>query len=286
MVGSKFVNDATLPPAKLDYQAVVELGTFGSVCDFLAAKTGLPKLRIKDAMNKGAVWVSARGGKHRVRRATTPIKVGDNIEIHYDADVLARVPGIAECLADERDYSVWFKPAGLLAQGSPQGDHCALLRQVELYFQPARPVFLVHRLDREASGIMVVAHTRQASAGLSALFNEGRVVKRYLVGVSGRTQPTGTIDEPLDGKSAKTHYETLSFDAEHNESTLSVRIETGRLHQIRRHFEGIGFPVMGDPKYGRNNSNSEGMRLMAAELEFVCPLSKVPRHYLVPDNNT
>jgi len=143
-------------------------------------------------------------------------------------------------------------------------------------------LFLVHRLDREASGLMVVAHTRQASAGLSALFTHGTVAKTYTVVVRGHTPVSGTIDEPLDGKSAKTHYETLSYDTDRNESTLKVRIDTGRLHQIRRHFESIGFPVMGDPKYGAKNKNSEGMMLMAAELAFICPLTRVPRHYVVP----
>jgi len=276
------MTEIKLAPAQFDFQATIDPGVTGSICDFIASKTGLSKLKIKDAMNKGAVWVSARGGKHRVRRATTAVKPGDRVEIHYDAGVLARVAPEARCVADERSYSVWFKPAGLLAQGSPQGDHCALIRQVELNFKPARPVFLVHRLDREASGLMVIAHTRQASAGLSALFAHGTVVKTYTVVVRGRTVASGAIDEPLDGKSAKTHYETLSYDTGRDESTLKVRIDTGRLHQIRRHFESIGFPVMGDPKYGAKNKNTEGMRLMAAELEFICPLARVPRHYVVP----
>lgn len=276
------MTDPGLPPAQLDFSATVELGDTGSICDFLAARTGLSKMKIKDAMNKGAVWLSARGGKHRVRRATTSIKPGDRVEIHYDAAVLARVPPVAECIADERDYSVWFKPAGLLAQGSPQGDHCALERQVALRWQPPRQVYLVHRLDREASGVMVVAHTRQAASGLSALFADGKVVKVYRVAVRGRTAASGTINEPLDGKPAKTHFETESYDSARNESTLRVRIDTGRLHQIRRHFEGVGHPVMGDPKYGQRNSNTEGMQLMAAELEFVCPLTRVPRRYVTP----
>ncbi|MCE5311738.1 MAG: hypothetical protein LLF86_01145 [Nitrospiraceae bacterium] len=84
----------------------------------------------------------------------------------------------------------------------------------------------------------------------------------------------GRIELPLDSKDAATEYEFISYDPASNSSDLDVRIYTGRLHQIRRHFDMIGFPVIGDPKYGKGNKNKEGMRLVASCLEFICPFSK------------
>lgn len=244
--------------------------------DLLVARTSLSKTKIKDAMSKGAVWLTpARGSAKRLRRATATLRVGDRIELHYDAELLARTVPDSPLITDRRHYSVWFKPAGVLAQGTKEGDHCSLLRQTELYFNPLRPVFLVHRLDREAAGLMVVAHSRIAAARLSALFQGQGVFKRYRVKVRGCIEPVhGAIDFPLDGKTAHTEYERESFDETANTSTLSVVITTGRLHQIRRHLAQAGFPVMGDPQYGTGNKNTEGLQLAAVQLRFVCPFSR------------
>ena len=69
-------------------------------------------------------------------------------------------------------------------------------------------------------------------------------------------------------------YETVSYDPERNTSVVDVTIKTGRFHQIRRHFDMIGFPVMGDPRYGTGNKNSSGMKLEAVSLEFRCPFGR------------
>jgi tRNA pseudouridine32 synthase/23S rRNA pseudouridine746 synthase len=156
-----------------------------------------------------------------------------------------------------------------------EGDHCSLLRQVELHFGSSRPVFLVHRLDREASGLMLVAHSREAAARLSHLFQTNQVYKRYQVHVRGRVEAEqGVVDHPLDGKPARTEYALEQYDAERDRSELSVVIHTGRLHQIRRHFDLIGHPVIGDPKHGTDNKSSEGMQLAAVELRFNCPFAQ------------
>lgn len=179
-------------------------------------------------------------------------------------------------VADFRRYSAWFKPAGLLVDGSRYGDHCTLERQVEQYFGGNRRVFLVHRLDREAAGVMLVAHSSQAAARLGALFHDRKVGKYYRIEVRGRLAPagaTGRIDEPLDGKAARTEYTVLGVDAGREVSRLEVRIHTGRYHQIRRHFAASGHPVMGDPRYGEHNADPRGMQLVASRLSFVCPWS-------------
>jgi tRNA pseudouridine32 synthase/23S rRNA pseudouridine746 synthase len=244
-------------------------------CDYLAEHTGLAKARVKDAMAKGAVWLARPGGKRRrLRRVTTVLQAGDIVEFYYDADLLGMEPPAARCVDDQRRYSVWFKPAGLMAQGTHYGDHCALLRQAENYFHPRRPVFLVHRLDREAAGLMLVAHDGRAAARLSALFRDQRITKLYRVRVKGEMeQRQGEITFPLDGKPALTRYEVTDYDSAVDTTTLAVNIASGRLHQIRRHFAMSGHGVLGDPRYGTGNKNRGGMQLEAVGLRFRCPFT-------------
>jgi tRNA pseudouridine32 synthase/23S rRNA pseudouridine746 synthase len=243
----------------------------------LAEATGLSKLRIKGAMQKGAVWLKRTGrGERRLRRVQTVPRPGDILSIHYDEGLLARVPPTAECRHDAGRFSIWFKPAGLLTQGNRFGDHCSLLRQAEVFLRPERQAFLVHRLDREAAGLVIIAHDRTAAGSLSRLFADRRVVKRYRLEVHGRIEPesaNGRIDLSLEGKKAVTEYTVLKYDSKRDVSTLDVVTRTGRRHQIRRHFELIGFPVMGDPVYGTNNHDAEGLKLTAWGLEFTSPFT-------------
>ncbi len=247
------------------------------VVEFLAEASGLSRMRIKDAMKKGALRRTRKGGKAtRLRKATASLHPGDRIEFYYDEALLATIPPQAALVHDEGHYSVWNKPAGLLTQGTRYGDHCALLRQAEQYFVPRREVYPVHRLDREASGLVLIAHSSRAATKLSELFRQGQVDKIYRAEVRGNlmeTKPEGIIDTPLEGKEARTEYRVLRYREDTDTTIVEVRIGTGRFHQIRRHFDGIGFPVMGDPRYGKGNKNTDGLKLSATELRFTCPFN-------------
>jgi tRNA pseudouridine32 synthase / 23S rRNA pseudouridine746 synthase len=260
-----------------------------TAAEFLAGHSGISRVRIKDAMNKGAVWLKKTHGKqYRIRRATTVIKPGDRLAFYYDEKLLALKPPAAECISDQRRYSVWFKPAGLMTQGTAYGDHCSLLRAAELYFKNKRQVFPVHRLDREAAGIVLVAHDKGAAGKLSHLFQDRSIVKHYRAQVLGdlaQKKTRDTIQIPLDGKSSETEYTAVSYDPTSNTTLVDVIIRTGRMHQIRRHFEMIGFPVMGDPLYGEGNQNTEGMQLTATALEFECPFSGKDKIFKSPTSD-
>jgi tRNA pseudouridine32 synthase/23S rRNA pseudouridine746 synthase len=266
-------------------------GISGTVCDFLASGTGLSKSRIKDAMNKGALWVGKEAGQRRklrrLRKATSMLHVGMRIEFYYDEKLLALKPPQARLLEDRKDYSVWVKPAGLMAQGTMYGDHCSLLRQVELLFGNTREFFLIHRLDREAAGLMLIAHTKDAAARLSELFQKNLIVKKYRVevlGNLGERSRKGIIDLPLEEKTAFTEFEVESYDPLKKTSMVDITIKTGRLHQIRRHLDLIGYPVIGDPKYGKGNKNTEGMKLVAYSLRFDCPFKKRQVEYTIENS--
>lgn len=253
----------------------------------LARVSQLPKERIKDAMAKGAVWLKHGNKTKRMRRSTFTPRPGDELSLYYSPEVLALEPPQPQLFADEKHYSVWIKPPGLLAQGTQEGDHCSLLRQAELLLK--REVFLVHRLDREAAGLMLIAHTGTAAAELSALFTaterHKRMDKFYQIEVAGHVPEHSEITLPLDGKAALSRYQRLGYDSSSDRSKVRVQLVTGRKHQIRRHFAASGFPVMGDPMYGSDNKDPRGMQLFAVELAFTCPLTRVARNYVwtLPD---
>lgn len=259
----------------MQYKQTIGPDDPAKACDALAHHTGLSKTCIKQAMIKGAVWLKRpRAALQRLRRATTRVQPGDTLMMYYSQEILDLVPPQARCIRDMRHYSIWFKPAGLLTQGTRYGDHCALMRQVEHHFDMKRKVFLIHRIDREAAGLVVVAHDKKAAGHLSQLFLKRLVEKKYLIRVRGNLNdyaPSGRIAAPLDGKSAITAFDLIRYEPERDCSVVQVCIETGRYHQIRRHFDGIGFPVMGDPVYGRGNKDRSGLQLVAYHLAFDCP---------------
>jgi tRNA pseudouridine32 synthase/23S rRNA pseudouridine746 synthase len=244
--------------------------------DLLVADTGLSRRAIKDAMSKGAVWIRRGRGRRRVRRATAIARPGDRVELFYDPALLAVEPPAAALVLDRRRFSVWLKPAGLLAQGSDFGDHCSLPRQVER--DTGRRVHLVHRLDRETAGVMLLAHDPEAAARLSALFRDGAVVKRYralVLGAPGSPGQVLTVDRPVDGRTARTDLRVVAVASAGSrvESEVEITLHTGRTHQIRRHLSGIGHPVIGDPRYGRGNKNRQGLCLAAYAIELRCPVT-------------
>ena len=248
--------------------------------DLLAEGTGLSKQRIKDAMNKGAVWWTLKGKTLRLRRATKVLYKGSKIQFFYDEQVLARKPENANLIYDGGDYSIWFKPAGMLSQGSQWGDHCSILRWVEVNGQAnegqrQRECFLVHRLDADAMGLIILAHDSKSAAKLSALFQARDMRKLYQAWVVGDCDipATGlTLDGELDGKVAITNIKKVRVDD--NKTLLDIHIETGRKHQIRRHLAIFGHAIVGDKLYG--TKSPVRLQLLAYRLEFVCPIRQQP----------
>lgn len=243
--------------------------------DFLLKLTKLPEKDLDEAAHKGAVWIQRQGkGKTlRIRSLNERVLPQDIIQLFYDPKVL-RLPAVEhlEALYENEHYGIWIKPAGVVPQGSQSGDHASVLRFVEK--NKKKEVFLVHRLDRETLGLMIVAYHSKAAALLSELFQKNKISKEYEAIVLGEMKKgeTQTISASLDDKEAVTHVQVV--DVKNGQSLIKVRIETGRLHQIRRHLDFIGHPIMGDPKYGKGNKNKEGLKLVASTLSFEDPWLK------------
>jgi 23S rRNA pseudouridine955/2504/2580 synthase len=153
-------------------------------------------------------------------------------------------------LYEDAECAVFNKPAGLAVQG---GERVGASLDAILAEEWGGPPFLVHRLDKETSGVILVAKNRDAAARFSRLIADRAAVKRYLAICAGSApDASGVIDAGLCVKGrdqpALTRYRLLASNARF--SLLELELETGRMHQIRRHLAQITHPVLGDDKYG------------------------------------
>jgi len=172
------------------------------------------------------------------------------------------------------------KPAGLVvhpARGHSGPTLVSVLGELLGGGEPGREG-IVHRLDKDTSGLMVVARTEEAYRALVATI-KGRLVRRqYLALIEGRpASRSGTIDAPLGrdrrvperravggrgGREARTHFEVLELLP--HDALVEARLETGRTHQVRAHFAAIGHPVAGDPRYGHAGRHGLGRQFLTA----------------------
>lgn len=239
--------------------------------DKLALLTGASKSLIKRAMLFGGCWVRGAGQKalKRCRKAKALLKPGDYLEFYVETQLLeAPIPEPIPIL-ETAHWGIWFKPVNQVSQGSRFGDANCL--EVCVARLRKAPVFLVHRLDREACGLVLLAYSSAAAAQLSQLWSTQTIEKYYQARVLGLPEPMeGNIKLDLDGKAAHTQYR-VAGQASAVQSWIDIRLHTGRLHQIRRHMAAIGHPLMGDPEYGEGNGFGAGLQLAAVELRFVDP---------------
>lgn len=248
--------------------------------DILAEHTDFSRQKIKQIMQKGAVWLTQGQSTRRIRRASKKLCSGQTLHLYYDAHIIQQADIPARLIADEGDYSVWLKPSGMLSQGSKYGDHGTIYRWAETHLQPQRNAFLVHRLDRATSGIILIAHSKKSAAALAKLFSDRSVNKYYKALVQGMPQAPQTIDQPLENKIAITKILAAEKIPDNsNYSLLDLQILTGRKHQIRQHLSHIGYPVVGDRLYGKADSDSIDLCLCAYKINFISPFDKQHKHY-------
>jgi 23S rRNA pseudouridine955/2504/2580 synthase len=266
---------------------------------------GAPRSLVYKIVRSGQVRVN--GGRARAERR---LEAGDEVRIPPVRLAEPESPGVVpKGLLAAMEASIVFEDARLLAISKPSGiaSHggsgvsfgvIETLRSL----RPGQPLELVHRLDRDTSGLMVLAKKRSALTELQALLREDHgagIEKRYLALLLGRL-PDGTlsVDAPLhvglrqggerhvqvnaNGKPSLSHFRVIERIG--GQSYCEVRIETGRTHQIRVHAQHLGHPVAGDDKYGdeaanrrlRDNVGLKRLFLHASTLSFALDRGKTP----------
>jgi 23S rRNA pseudouridine1911/1915/1917 synthase len=239
---------------------------------------------------EGAVLVDGSA-----RSKSTRLAGGEELEFEAPGPVTSTLePEAMELVIPYEDEHLLIvdKPAGLVvhpAPGHAQGTlvHGLLAYDVEGGDEPERPG-IVHRLDRDTSGLMVVARSADAHRRLQEMVQARELTREYLALVAGRPRSRrGTIDAPIGRdrndamrhsldtdtpREAVTHFEVEELLPRH--ALLRVRLETGRTHQIRVHLAAIDLPVAGDPLYGRpGDLGLERQFLHAARLAFSHPIT-------------
>lgn len=269
-------------------QKQIQLSQPQLAIDCLAGQFSLSRQKLKQLMQNGAVWLENAQGIHRLRRAKKMLQPGDCLHVYYDEAIQQAQPLSAQLIADEGDYSVWNKPSGMYSQGTRWGDHCSIYRYAESHLQPQRPAFIVHRLDRAASGLILLAHSKQCAAALSRLFEQHAIYKKYMAMVEGDFSQRDFpyfIDTPVDGKNALTEVLVARYDQALDSSHVEVRIHSGRKHQIRYHLSTSGFPIVGDRLYGSTRLQ-DNLQLSSVQIKFISPLDGEEKNYLLPTNDS
>ena len=176
-----------------------------------------------------------------------------------------------EILFEDDWILVIDKPAGQHTQGTAQGDAGSVIAEAEESF--GRQIRIVHRLDRDASGLLVLAKNKRVAGMLGRALAEHLIYREYraVVGVPLQLQSKGCIEKALkwsggrcwvdpNGSSAKTNYEVIGRTGARSE--LAVTLETGRMHQIRVHLAATLGPIEGDRKYGGAPADKLALRVL------------------------
>ncbi len=245
---------------------------------FLADKLGKSRNYIQNLISAGQIRIN------KAEHKKNAYKLGKNDEIAYKlVEIESKVEAEdikLDIIFENDDYFVINKNAGVVVHPSDTGHTSGTILNAALNI--SKSAALVHRLDKDTSGVLVIAKNQKSKNRLSKLFKDRKVEKTYLALVRGipRT-PTGRIEAAIkrqerdrkrmsinsSGKEAVSYFKVLEVYS--NAALLEVKIETGRTHQIRVHMASIGHPIIGDSIYGDRKINEYYKEHYGLERQFL-----------------
>jgi len=269
----------------------------------VAMVTGWSRAEVQAIADRGEIEVDGR-----VVAKSRKLTAGERVEVLGRPVVAAPLgpePVAVDVVYEDPDVIVVLKPAGLVVHPGAGHDHGTLVHgllarypEVDAVGAADRPG-IVHRLDRETSGLMVVARSEAAYDALVDALAAREVTREYDALVWGHPEnPRGVVDAPIgrsatrrtrmavrsEGKEARTVYEVEEWFGQPEVARLGCRLETGRTHQIRVHLSAIGHPVVGDGAYGGRRPGIDLDRpfLHAERLAFAHPVTGEPLEFRAP----
>ncbi|RLD56784.1 MAG: RluA family pseudouridine synthase [Bacteroidetes bacterium] len=269
VIETHIVNDKILPIRLIDF--------ITKVCKTIHSRSGLKK-----AIKRGQFKVDGKiAGEGVWLQAGQKIEL---VEIDYKPPKVFELP--LNIIFEDEHLSVIVKPSGFPVSGNRfKTIKNALLFNIKLSTEPdaLKMPLPVHRLDSPTSGLLVIAKTSKAVINLGQQFEKKLIQKRYRAIVSGRTPKEGIIETAIEGQKSMTRYKLLKHGRSlHTQwmSVLDLFPETGRTHQLRIHLASIGFPILGDDKYGDVSVRlkGKGLFLSAVEISFLHPTTDKPFH--------
>ncbi|MFC1892484.1 RluA family pseudouridine synthase [Chloroflexota bacterium] len=255
---------------------------------YVCEKCELPRTQAQRLITDGCITVNDNVAKPGLK-----LNVGDKVNIVIPPIIPSPLSPEAiplNILYEDADLLIVDKPAGLTVHPAPGHPSHTLVNAILAHFPDLADIGdsmrpgIVHRLDKDTSGVMLVAKNSAAQANLTEQFKNRSVVKAYVVLVKGHLTPeNGLIEAPIgrdprnrklmavttDGREARTEYRVAKYIDDC--TLLEIRPETGRTHQIRVHLAAIGYPVVGDKVYGVKSPHLSRQFVHASRLGFKLP---------------
>ena len=258
--------------------------TEGELLKYLEENLDMPKKRIKQYLTHGAIYVN----NNRVKQYNYKVVPGMNITIDTESKNKKTLP--FEVLFEDDHIIVVNKPSGLLTIATEKEKDRTLYHIVREYLvskENHAKVFIVHRLDKDTSGVVVLAKNEKIKNQLQENWNEYVSLREYVAVVHGHLkEESGRVVQKLmetktnlvyvsrsnEGKEAITNYKVIKEND--NYSLVNVSIETGRKNQIRVAFQSLRHPIVGDKKYGDSKDKESRLYLHANRLKMYYPVLK------------
>ncbi len=286
------------------YTAVYKVPRSDTLLEFLLRKCNTSRNNVKSLLVRKQVLVNGSvvtqydfplAKDDEIKLSRKPVKEGVAVKRPTEKQRRPRVE--LKTIAEDEDFIAIDKPVGLLSVESDKETECAygyLLQSMQTKDKTARP-YLLHRIDKETSGVLVFAKNIKLHSMLRMRWNELVQTREYYAVVEGiLEEKSGTIISFLkenvnnlvystndpSGQKAVTHFEVVKENVKSGYSLLRVKIDTGRKNQIRVHLQEEGYPIVGDDKYGRKKDGTlvkdplERLGLHASTLEFIHPVTR------------